>query len=384
MEMFDNGFTYLDYNATTPVDDRVLEAMIPYFKTAYANAGSSHLSGLSVREAVDEAGETLAGRLGTQAGNILYTSGATESVNLAIKGLLPSPKRHIVTVATEHKAVLETCAAVAGAGYRVTYLPVDSNGLVDLNRLADVVTDDTLLVSVMLVNNETGVIQPMEAVCSIAHQKGALVLSDATQAVGKLPVNVNQLGVDLMAFSAHKFYGPKGIGGLYVSDRVRRQLQPQIHGGGQQSGLRSGTLNVPAVIGMAKALEIADEAYGEESERIGRLRDQLEAGLLAIPDTFVNGNRAHRMYNTSNISFSGTVSEQLILQLGRICVSSGSACTSTVTRPSHVLQAMGLSDTDGLSALRFSVGRFTTTAEIERTINSVKAAVSRLRGTPHA
>lgn len=380
--MSDRDFTYLDYNATTPVDDRVLEAMLPYFGKNFANASSSHLFGLAVRDTVDETTETFAALLGTRAKNILYTSGATEAVNLAIKGLLPSPKKHIITVATEHKAVLETCAYIAGKGYRVTYLPVDRHGLVDLDQLADTISDDTLLVSVMMVNNETGIIQSLKDICSVAHQKGALVLSDATQAVGKLTVDVADLGVDLLACSAHKFYGPKGIGALYVSDRIKQQLRPQIHGGKHQYGLRSGTMNVPAIIGMAKALEIAQTGMAAESSGLGRLRDTLEEGLLTIPGTFVNGHREKRLYTTTNICFPGVSSEQLIFHLGRISVSSGSACTSTVTRPSHVLQAMGLSDADGLSALRFSVGRFTTPEEIEKTIAAVTSAVSKLRQSP--
>ncbi|WP_293956629.1 MULTISPECIES: cysteine desulfurase family protein [unclassified Sphingobacterium] len=375
----DLQYIYLDYNATTPLDSRVQDVMIPYFKDFYANPNSSHLFGLSVQETIEEATENLATVLGGGPNNILYTSGATEAVNLAIKGLIPSERKHIVTLATEHNAVLATCSFLENFGYQVTYLPVDPAGMTDLELLTDVITEQTLLVCVMLANNETGVIQPIKQISKIAHENGALMLCDATQAIGKLPVDVLELEVDFLLFSAHKFYGPKGIGGLYVSNGTRKRLTPQIHGGGQQRGLRSGTLNVPGIIGMGKAAEIAVAEMSSDCDRIGQLRNRLEEALLTIPGTRVNGHAQHRLCNTSNICFRGVPAEQLIMALGTISVASGSACSATVTKPSHVLKAMGLSDEDGMSSIRFSLGRFTTEEEISRTIEAVRLSVSKLR-----
>lgn len=371
---------YLDYNATTPVDDRVLEAMLPYFKHQYANPGSSHLSGLAAREALDEATEKLAGTLSGKPGNIVYTSGATEAINLAIKGLLPSDRKHIVAVSTEHKAVLETCSFMERSGYRVTYLPVNTEGIIDLDQLREAVSNQTFLVCAMLANNETGIIHPLKEITGISHDNGALVLCDATQAIGKLPVNVRDLDSDLLAFSAHKFYGPKGIGGLYISGGAKKRLSPQLHGGGQQEGLRSGTLNVPGIVGMGTAAAIAAAEMPAAARRIGALRDRLEAELLRIPGTFRNGHLTQRLYNTGNICFPGVQSAELIINLGSISVSSGAACSGAVTKPSHVLKAMGLSDAQGLSSLRFSLGKYTTVEEIDKTTEAVKRVVTRLRG----
>lgn len=374
-----NNFIYLDYNATTPLDRRVMEHMHPYFDVRYANPNSSHLFGLSVNELLEETVQSLADSIGSSDRNIIYTSGATEAINLAFKGLRVADRKHIVTVSTEHSAVLDTCSFLKTQGYSVTYLPVDNMGFIDLIELENAISEQTLLVSVMLANNETGVILPVKEIVEIAHRKGTIVLCDATQAVGKIPVDIKDLGADMLAFSAHKFYGPKGIGALYLPDNVRKDIIPQIHGGKQQHGLRSGTLNVPAIIGMQKALEIAVSEMDTEAQRIRKLRDQLEEGLLTIPDSFVNGHTENRLYNTTNMSFPGVQSAELILNMREICVSSGSACTSTVTRPSHVLKAMGLSDAEGLSALRFSLGRFTTNEEIEKSIDKMKITVDRLR-----
>ena len=371
---------YLDYNATTPLDESVLETMLPYFRQLYANPSSTHIFGLSVQEAIDEAIGNVANAIHAKPTNILCTSGATEAINLAIKGLLPSGRKHIVTVATEHKAVLDTCSYLGDIGYRITYLPVDSEGMIDLDALTDAITEQTLLVSVMLANNETGVILPIKEIVEIAHKQGAVMLCDATQAIGKIPVDVNDLGADFLVFSAHKLYGPKGMGGLYISNGAKKYLTPQIHGGGQQSGLRSGTLNVPGIVGMAKAVVNAISEMSTHADRIRELRDRLEAELLTIPGTFRNGHVQHRLYNTTNICFQGIHSEQLIINLGTIAVSSGSACSATVTKPSHVLKAMGLSDADGLSAIRFSLGKFTTGEEITTAIKAVKKAVNHLSG----
>lgn len=375
-----NAFIYLDYNATTPVDQRVVDAMLPYFNSLYANSGSSHLFGLTVKEAIDEAGEQIAELISAIPKEITYTSGATEAVNLALKGIENvNGKNHIITVKTEHKAVLDTCQNLEQQGFSVTYLDVGNDGLINLDDLKNAITDKTLLVCVMFVNNETGVIQPIKEITKIAHDKNCLVFCDATQAVGKIPVNVKDLGIDMMAFSAHKFYGPKGIGALYVSSHLKKNIVAQIHGGAQQFNLRSGTLNGPGIIGMGKAAEIAIEEMAEDSRKIKELRDELENSLLKIPKTFINGDIDNRIFNTSNICFSYVNSEQMILSLGNICVSSGSACNATTSKPSHVLKAMGMSDLDALSSIRFSLGKFTTRPEIEMTIERIEKIVLQLR-----
>jgi len=375
-----NDFIYLDYNATTPVDQRVVDTMLPFFNSLYANAGSSHLFGLTVKEAIDEAGEKIAELITADPKEIIYTSGATEAVNLALKGIeKANGKNHIITVKTEHKAVLDTCMYLEKQGFSVTYLDVGKDGLIDLDELKNVITDKTLLVCVMFVNNETGVIQPIKEIAEIAHDKNCLVFCDATQAVGKVPVNVKDLGIDLMAFSAHKFYGPKGIGALYVSSELKKTIVAQIHGGGQQFNIRSGTLNVPGIIGMGKAAEIAIEEMDSNSRKIKDLRDHLENSLLKIANTFINGNKEHRIFNTSNICFSDVNSEKMILSLGNISVSSGSACNATTSEPSHVLKAMGMNDLDALSSIRFSLGKFTTKSEIEMTVQKIEKIALQLR-----
>ncbi|RRQ46075.1 cysteine desulfurase family protein [Chryseobacterium sp. SC28] len=373
-----NEFVYLDYNATTPVDERVVQAMLPYFQKFYANPGSAHLFGLAVKESLEQATAIMADYISAKSDEIIYTSGATEAVNLAIKGVTTSEdKSHIITVKTEHKAVLDACLH-AERHENITYLNVRKDGLIDADELRNTINDETFLVCIMLVNNETGVIQPVQEIAKIAHQKGCLVFCDATQAVGKIPVNVKSLGIDLMAFSAHKFYGPKGIGGLYISSDIKHKMHAQIHGGGQQFNLRSGTLNVPGIIGMAKASEIA-LAEKNLNKQILELRNQLENELLDIADTKINGNIQHRIFNTSNICFAGVNAEQMILSLGEICVSSGSACNATTSRPSHVLKAMGMDDLDALSSIRFSLGKFTTPEEIELAVKKIKQTVTRLR-----
>lgn len=375
-----NDFIYLDFNATTPVDNRVLDAMLPYFNNLYANSGSSHLFGLTIHEAIEEASNHIAELIAADSKEIIYTSGATEAVNLALKGIKKtSGKNHILTVTTEHKAVLDTCAYLEQQGFSVSYLNVGKDGIIDLEEVKNKITDKTLLVCVMYVNNETGVIQPIKEIAEIAHNNDCLVFCDATQAVGKIPVNVKDLRVDLMAFSAHKFYGPKGIGALYVSSEIKRDLEPQIHGGGQQFNLRSGTLNVPGIIGMGRAAQIAKEEMQNDFQDIEKLRNQLENSLLKITDTHVNGNINNRIFNTSNICFTGINSEQIILSLGNICVSSGSACNAATSKPSHVLKAMGMNDLDALASIRFSLGKFTTKSEIEMTAEKIKKVVLQLR-----
>lgn len=370
---------YLDNNATTRLDPRVLDVMLPYFTDSYANASSNHLAGLTIQEAVENAKWQTANLIGADETEIIFTSGATESINLAIKGLVNSTKKHIVTVATEHKAVLETCQFMETIGFDVTYLPVTSDGLLDLHLLNETITDKTLMVIIMLSNNETGVLQDISAISKIVHTKDALFMCDATQAVGKISIDVKKLGIDLLPISAHKFYGPKGIGALYVSAKAKLKLTPQLHGGGQQRKLRSGTLNVPGIIGLGKACEIALNDLEKDQLRIGKLRDRLETSLLQIEGAFVNGNTLNRIYNTTNICFPGVISEKLILALKNISVSNGASCSMVTSEPSHVLKALGLSDENALSSIRFSLGRFTILEEIEEAIETVYDLIRLLR-----
>jgi len=374
-----NAIIYLDNNATTRVDECVLSAMLPYFTDHYANANSSHLFGLTTNEDIDASRGQVADLIGSKSKEIIFTSGATEAINLAIKGLINHNKKHIVTVVTEHQAVLDTCKYMESQGYSITYVPVQADGLIDISALQNAVTPETLLVCVMYANNETGVLQPIKRIAEIAHSKEALFMTDATQAVGKLPIDVSELGIDIMPFSAHKFYGPKGIGALYVSAEAKIRLDLQIHGGGQERKLRSGTLNVPGIIGFGKAAEISMAEMRADTERILALRNRLENELLKIEGSFVNGNTEYRLYNTTNICFPGANSEKLILALQNIAVSSGSACSAVTTKPSYVLKELGLSDTDALSSIRFSLGRFTTVDDVEITINKVTQLVANLR-----
>ncbi|KAF2516235.1 cysteine desulfurase [Flavobacterium zhairuonense] len=370
---------YLDNNATTRVDERVLDAMLPYFYDFYANASSSHIAGLTVNEAVENAAWQTAELIGAQEDEIIFTSGATESINLAIKGLANQDRKHIVTVSTEHKAVLKTCEFMESIGFEVTYLATASNGILDLANLKQAITDKTLLVCIMMTNNETGVQQNIKAIAELAHSKNALFLCDATQAVGKTPIDVKALGIDLLPFSAHKFYGPKGIGALYVSAKAKIKLMPQLHGGNHQQKLRSGTLNVPGIIGLGKASEIALSEMKNDQEQIEILRNKLEKGLLQFEGSFINGNTTDRIYNTTNICFPGINSERLILALRNISVSNGSSCSAVTSEPSHVLKALGLSDENALSSIRFSLGRFTTSEEIDETIERVLTLAGHLR-----
>ena len=370
---------YLDNNATTRLDDRVLNTMLPYFTENYANAGSAHIAGLAVSEAVANAAWQTANLIGAKEEEIIFTSGATEAINLAIKGLANQYRKHIVTIVTEHKAVLNTCEFMESIGFEVTYLPVGSDGILDLNVLNESITDKTLIVIVMLTNNETGVTQNIEAISKLSHAKNALFMCDATQAVGKIPVDVEKLKIDLLPLSAHKFYGPKGVGALYISAKAKLKLLPQLHGGEQQGKLRSGTLNVPGIIGLGKASEIAVNELESDQNRIIKLRDKLENGLLHFEGSFVNGNTENRIYNTTNICFRGVVSETLILALQDISVSNGASCSAVTSKPSHVLKAMGLSDNDALSSIRFSLGRFTTETEIDLAIERILDLAKKLR-----
>lgn len=371
---------YLDHNATTGLDKNVLQAMLPFFTQHYQNPGSSHLAGLTVNEFTDDAYWQVAGLIGSKPDEVVFTSGATESVNLAVRGISNGERKHLITLCTEHRAVLDTVKDHARKNnFTCAVLPVQSSGLVDPEMLEEAITDETLLVSIMLVNNETGTVQDIRKISEMVHAKGAFLLCDATQAVGKIPVNVRELGIDLMAFSAHKFYGPKGVGGLYVSGSIRKYLEAQITGGGQQKNRRSGTLNVPGIIGMGKACEMAKKNMDAHATSVQRLRDNLEKELLNIEGTSVNGSVQHRIFNTSNMIFKNVFSEQLIMALQHISVSSGSACSSVTTEPSHVLKGLGLSDEDALCSIRFSLGKDNTQEEIDLAVKRISELVVQFR-----
>ncbi|MEL6695904.1 MAG: cysteine desulfurase family protein [Bacteroidota bacterium] len=366
---------YLDYNATTPLDPRVLEKMLPFFTEVYGNAASQHSAGMKAKKAVDHAREQIAELIGSTPQEIIFTSGATESINLAIKGLagISQDRKHIVTVSTEHKAVLDVCAYLETIGFEVTYLPVQTDGLLDIETVKDAIRPDTLLISVMYVNNETGIIQPIQEISTLAHAHGAFFMTDATQAVGKMPVDVEALGIDLMAFSAHKFYGPKGVGGLYVRSKrpFRVKIQPLQHGGGHEGSFRSGTLNVTGIVGMGEACAIAQKEMTQDAIRIGKLRDQLENELLEIPGSWVNGSRTQRLYNVTNMGFEGVDTQILIPMMQNIAVSNGSACTSAVLEPSHVLMAMGLREEQAWGSLRFSLGKTSSAYDIQSLVRGL-------------
>lgn len=359
---------YLDNNATTPLDPRVLEAMMPFLTHNYANAASTHQFGVTAYEAVKEARKQVAALIGAETNEIVFTSGATEAINLAIKGVAESYSqkgKHIVTVSTEHSAVLDTCKYLETKGYEISYLPVQSDGILDLEVVKSAIRTDTILVSVMHVNNETGVIQDIQSISKLAHARGAIFMTDATQSVGKIPVNVDELGIDLMTFSGHKIYGPKGVGALYIRQRQNRiKIPALIHGGGHERGLRSGTLNVLGIVGLGKACELAANEMVENAERIREMRDFLENELLKIEGTWINGNREKRLYNVTNIGFEGVDSEALIMGLSNpesdepmIVVSNGSACTAANIDPSHVLMAMGLDEISAFNCIRISLSR---------------------------
>ncbi len=376
---------YLDHNATTPCDPRVVEAMIPYFTNSFGNAASrNHPFGWQAEEAVDYAREQVARLIGAEPKEIIFTSGATEGDNLAIKGVFEMYKskgNHIITCNIEHKAVLDTCKHIEKEGGEVTYLKVQGNGLIDLKELEAAIKPNTILIAIMYANNEIGVVQPMKEISAIAKKKGILVFSDATQAVGKIPVDVNKDGIDLLAMTAHKMYGPKGIGALYVRRKNPRvKVTAQIDGGGHERGMRSGTLNVPGIVGFGKACELAMNEMQQDAERLSKLRDKLENALLKLEEAYVNGDTAHRLPHVSNISFKYVEGEGLMMGFNKdIAVSSGSACTSASLEPSYVLKALGLGDDLAHSSLRFGLGRFTTEEQIDYTIEQVSRTVNKLR-----
>ncbi|KQN35169.1 IscS subfamily cysteine desulfurase [Pedobacter sp. MC2016-05] len=375
---------YLDNNATTPLDPRVLEAMLPYFTEKFGNAASrNHAFGWVAEEGVDYAREQVAKLIGCTEKEVIFTSGATEADNLAIKGVFEMYKdkgNHIITAVTEHKAVLDTCKHLEKNGARVTYLGVKEDGLIDLAELEAAMTPETILVSIMYGNNEIGVIQPVKEISAIAHKHGALFMTDATQAVGKIPVDVNADGIDLMAFSAHKMYGPKGVGALYVRRKNPRvKVTSQMDGGGHERGMRSGTLNVPGIVGLGKACELCRLEMESEAIRLSGLRDKLESTLNQMEESYVNGNTQHRLPHVANISFKYVEGEGLMMAMSDLAVSSGSACTSASLEPSYVLKSLGLSDDLAHSSIRYGLGRFTTEEEIDQAIAVTQKAVNHLR-----
>lgn len=375
---------YLDHNATTPVDPRVLEAMLPWFTQHFGNAASStHAFGWQAAEAVKIAREETAALIGASPEEIIFTSGSTEALNLALKGVAEryaEKGRHFITAATEHKAVLDTLHYLSYKGCSVTVLPVNEEGFINLEELENAITPQTVLISLMIANNETGVIHPVKDVSTIARRHGVLLLSDTTQAAGKVPVNVNELGIDLCCLSAHKMNGPKGAGALYVRRRDPRvSLEAQLHGGGHERGLRSGTLNVPGIVGLGKAAAIAAAEMKEESARLAQLRDALEQTLMQEVGALRNGAASPRLPNTSNLSFVGIEAQRLIKELPGLAIATGSACTSAKMEPSHVLSAMGFDTSRCLGSLRFSLGRSTTAEEVSQASARMVAAVQRLR-----
>ncbi|WP_209329056.1 cysteine desulfurase family protein [Lunatimonas salinarum] len=381
---------YLDHNATTPCDPEVLEAMLPFFVEQFGNASSKHHPyGWLAEDAVEHAREQTALLIGAKPTEIYFTSGATEAINLGIRGIMlakerPAGKNHIVTVATEHAAVLDTVKALEQEGFTATYLPVKKDGLVDLNEVAAALTEKTALLSVMTANNETGVVQPLQEIGELARKRGVLYMTDAVQAVGKIPIKVTDMPVDLLALSAHKFYGPKGIGALYVrKGKPTFALFPLLTGGGHERGLRSGTLNVPGIVGLGKACEVAGRLIDNETRRLSNLRDTLESAILKLPGTQVNGNLQRRLPHVTNISFDGVPAKEWLIALNqKIAVSSGSACSSITERASHVLRAMGISEERGQASVRFGLGRSTTEADIAIAVQHISSTLQKLQRNP--
>ena len=376
---------YMDNHATTRTDPRVLETMLPYFGEIYGNAASrNHEFGWIAEQAVDNARDQIAKLIGATAKEIVLTSGATESNNLAIKGVAEMYREkgnHIITEVTEHKCVLDTCKRLEKNGCRVTYLPVQKDGLIDMNQLQDAMTDKTILVSIMAANNEIGILQPIREIGKLCHEKGVLFHTDAVQAAGKVPFNVIEDNVDLASVSAHKIYGPKGVGALYVRRRNPRvQLVAQMDGGGHERGMRSGTLNVPGIVGMGKACELARLEMGEESKRMFALRESLREQIMSqLDEVYINGSMEHRLPGSLNISFAYVEGESLLMGINDIAVSSGSACTSATLEPSYVLKALGAGDDLAHSSIRFGLGRFNTQAEVDYVATKIVDVVRRLR-----
>ncbi|HZS98294.1 MAG TPA: IscS subfamily cysteine desulfurase [Terriglobales bacterium] len=376
---------YMDNHATTPMDPRVLEAMLPYFMEKFGNAASrNHPFGWTAEEAVENAREQVAKLIGATAKEIIFTSGATESDNLAIKGVAEMYREkgnHIITAVTEHKAVLDTCKRLEKNGYRVTYMPVQKDGLVDLEELKRAIDDKTILVTIMAANNEIGVLQPWREIGKICRERGVLFHTDGVQAVGKVPIDVNKDNIDLMSITAHKIYGPKGVGALYVRRKNPRvQISAIIDGGGHERGMRSGTLNVPGIVGLGKACEIAREDMAKEGAHLAALRDRLRDRIMGrLDETYINGSMEHRLPGNLNISFAYVEGESLLMGINDVAVSSGSACTSATLEPSYVLKALGTGDDLAHSSIRFGIGRFNNEAEVDYVADRVCETVERLR-----
>ncbi|MGA1998635.1 MAG: IscS subfamily cysteine desulfurase [Terriglobales bacterium] len=376
---------YMDNHATTPVDPRVLEEMLPYFTDKFGNSASrNHVFGWVAEEAVEQARERIAKLVGATTKEIIFTSGATESDNLAIKGVAEMYREkgnHIITAVTEHKAVLDSCKRLEKYGFRVTYMPVMKDGLVDLDDLKRAMDEKTILVTLMAANNEIGVLQPIAEIGKLCHERGVLFHTDATQAVGKVPIDVQKMNIDLMSISAHKMYGPKGVGALYVRRKNPRvQVSPIIDGGGHERGMRSGTLNVPGIVGLGKACAICHEEMPQESKRLSGLRDRLKDKLMGgLDEVYINGSMEHRLPNNLNISFAYVEGESLLMGINDIAVSSGSACTSATLEPSYVLKALGTGDDLAHSSIRFGIGRFNTEAEVDYVADRLIEVVQRLR-----
>jgi cysteine desulfurase len=376
---------YMDNHATTPMDPRVLEAMLPYFMEKFGNAASrNHPFGWTAEEAVEQAREQIAKLIGATAKEIIFTSGATESDNLAIKGVAEMYREkgnHIITAVTEHKAVLDTCKRLEKNGYRVTYLPVQKDGLVDLEDLKGAIDDKTILVTIMAANNEIGVLQPWREIGKICRERGVLFHTDGVQAVGKVPIDVNKDNIDLMSITAHKIYGPKGVGALYVRRKNPRvQISAIIDGGGHERGMRSGTLNVPGIVGLGKACAIAKEEMAQEGAHLAGLRDRLRDRIMGrLDEVYINGSMEHRLPGNLNISFAYVEGESLLMGINDVAVSSGSACTSATLEPSYVLKALGTGDDLAHSSIRFGIGRFNTEAEVDYVADRVCETVERLR-----
>jgi cysteine desulfurase len=376
---------YLDHNATTPVDPRVLEAMLPYFSEKFGNASSSqHLYGWEAEDAVDTAREQVAGLIGARPNEIYFTSGATEAIILAFMGICDAYREngnHIITCVTEHRAVLDTCQQLQKRGFEITYLGVDKDGAIDLQDLQKAFRKETILVSLMHANNEIGVIHPLKEIAEIVKERNVMLMTDATQTVGKIPFDVNALNIDTAAISGHKLYGPKGVGALYIRNRPTVKITPYLFGGGQERGIRPGTLNVPGIAGLGKAVELCAEEMRHDAYRLSKLRDRLDEELLMLDGVRINGCIVRRLPHMTNLTFPHIDESQLIPSLKRLAVSRGSACSSTTTRPSHVLKSLGLSEQLALSSLRIGLGRFTTEEEVRIAIDTIKATVEHLRLT---
>lgn len=376
---------YLDNNATTPVDPRVLEAMLPYYKGKFGNAASrNHQYGWEAEDAVETAREQVASLIGASPKEIVWTSGATESNNISIKGgarMYREKGQHIITQVTEHKAVIDPCKYLEQEGFRVTYLPVDKQGRISMDELTEAICDDTILISIMFANNEIGTIQPVSAIGALCKEKGIIFHTDATQAFGKIPIDVNAMGIDLLSCSGHKLYGPKGVGALYVRRRRPRvRCEAVLHGGGHERGMRSGTLNVPGIVGLGIAAQLAAESMASEDKRLKGLRDKMWEGLSSkLDEIYINGDLDNGLPNTLNVSFAYVEGESMMMGFENIAVSSGSACTSASLEPSYVLKSLGVGEELAHSSIRFTIGRFNTEEEIDQTIDQVNATITKLR-----